>query len=82
MIDPNNFDDLCAAIRRHPDYRGSVIWERADIELAAKEYGVSADELDNMVDLDIWQDMACWDGWDYAIYRAASALQQENESND
>jgi hypothetical protein len=81
MIDPNNFDDLCMALRRHPDFRGCVIWQRRDIEDAAAEYKVDPDELDNMVDLDTWEDMACSDGWDHTINQAAHELSEQEEES-
>lgn len=79
MIDPNNFDALCSALRSHPDYRGSVIWQRADIESAAKDYGVDPKELDGAVDLGGWEDMAMSDGWDYTINQAAYELSENEE---
>ena len=81
MIDPNNFNDLWSALNNHPDYRGGVVWVRADIEAAAQDYGVDADELDNMVDLSAWEDMACSDGWDHTINQAAHELSEQDEED-
>lgn len=79
MIDSNNFDALCMALRDHPNFRGAVIWQRSDIEDAATRYGVDPDELDQIVDLGGWEDVACGEGWDYTIDEAAGTLQQEKE---
>ena len=79
---PIDLSDLWSAIRRHPDFRGGVIWSRADSEMVAKEYGVDADELDADIDFEGWEDMAISEGFDFTLNSAAVRLGGERRDNE
>lgn len=71
---PIDIHDLWAAVRRHPDYRGGVIWVRGDIESVASEYGVDPDALDTATDFKVWEDMATENGFLFTLNEAAAEI--------
>jgi len=76
------FGDICDELRKHPDYRGAVIWQRADIEDVAADMGVDADVLDEEVDMSAWEGLATSDGFDFTLYQVASEIsERETETN-
>lgn len=67
-------DDLWSKINKHPDYRGGVIWSVEDVKAVADEHGIDADELDEIVDMEGWEDVSMSEGFDYTLNPLARSL--------
>lgn len=76
---PIDIQELWAAINRHPDYRGGVIWVRKDIEMVANEQDIDPDELDEAINFDGWEEMATSHGFDNEIADAVHYVKTGEE---
>lgn len=74
-----DLSDLCSKMRKHPDYRGGVVWSVDDIKMVAEEYGVSADALDELVDMRGWEGLSTEDGFEHSMYPQANQLRPEED---
>lgn len=74
-----DLSDLLTKVRAHPDYRGGVVWSVDDIKMVAEEYGVSAEALDKLVDMEGWEGVSTEDGFDYSMYPQAQQLVDPEE---
>ena len=64
MIDPTDIHALFAAIVRHPNYLGGVIWLVQDVRDECECRGIDFDSVDLMkIDFSGWEGMAISDGW-------------------
>lgn len=64
MIDPNNLDDIMAALHRHPEYIAGVIFTMEDVFAEADYMDIDrANIKPEAFDLRGWEGMATEDGF-------------------
>ena len=81
-----SFDDICRELRKHPDFLGACVWQRADIDgiiedIGDVEWNMSADEIFAKINMKAWESLACEDGFDM-LYDAVAFLGAYTEKED